>query len=248
MASPRYRSPGTRQEIPPPEPRPPRPPAVRNRKPDEWPLPDDWPRNEMGYYEPWNNPRMEELQDAAKDWDNRPTREERWEEMNRTPLSREALLSGSVSPSQRYAFRQAEMRAAQREIRSGRNYVDIYLEHRQRQEPTWGDDQEMPWYTDMPDSWFDDRTPGLPLTERTWDPKEPAALPPETGGDGYLEDPSTFQGPRTWKGPREELFFQYEWREDFFFGYRFGKQRYIARDDEQEEQDVEFRDTYQAYF
>lgn len=224
--------------------------------------PPNWPRNEQGMYEPWNNPRMEELQDAAKDWDNRPTREERWEEMNRTPLSRQALLSGSVSPSQRYAFRQAEMRAAQREIRSGRDYLDIYLEHRQRDEPMWGGDQGMPWYADMPDSWFDDRTPGLPLTRREHpEPMEPAELMPEPGVDGYTDpygpapfhDPHPYyRAPEAYDGPDPRDFFRYHFEWEWFLGwgyeFYYNKPYTIAERSEQEEQDQVFRETYQAYF
>lgn len=209
-------------------------------------LPDDWPRNEMGYYEPWNNSRMDELQKQLNDPWEQPSREEQWARMNRTPRSWEMILNDKVSPSMQAAFDRAEILASEREKRQGRPNVESFLEHR---EPRYYDvDRGMPWYADMPDSWFDKNTPGLPLTERTWERNPPAQLPPETGVDGYLEDPSTFQGPRTWKGPREELFFQYEWRRDFFFGFLFGKQKYIAARDEQAEQDAEFRERYQAYF
>jgi hypothetical protein len=200
----------------------------------------------MGYYEPWNNWRMDERQDQLNDPYERPSPEERWARMNRTPRSWEMILNDKVSPSMQAAFDRAEILASEREKRQGRPNVESFLEH---SEPTYYDNNhEMPWYADLPNSWFLDDMPGAPLTKRTWERNEPAPLPPERGVDGYLIDPSNFLGPRTWKGPRNELFFQYEYRRDFFFGYLFGKRKYIALRDEQAEQDAEFRERYQAYF
>ena len=246
--APRYRQgPMPPRTVPPPEPTDPNPwSSVRPRSPDSYSLPDNWPRNEMGFYEPWNNSRLDELRDFRNDWDNRPTREEQWERMNRTPRSNQMILNNQVSPSMEAAFRRAEILWTERQKRQGRPIYEILSESEAPRK--YDTEPDMRWYTDMPDSWFDERKPGLPLTERTWESKEPAQLPPETGVDGYLVDPSSGDGPYTWRGPREEELFQYHWEKDWFFGMRRRGRKYIDLPNEQAEQDAEFRVRYQAYF